>query len=124
MEEYFDEISTVGLHVGLGRISADYVMGFTTPIPHTLVAYPIELAAYAQGTAYNRFFGTIFMGLHLTRISDVTSEWQHSLGAGLMAGADIFKFPSYRLGVFAGLQGELLANEGYAAFTFGLVMRH
>jgi zinc protease len=120
----FDEISTIGLHVGLGRISGDYVMGFTTPTPHTLVAYPIELAAYAQGTAYDRFFGTIFMGLHLTEISDVTTEWQQSLGAGLMAGVDIFKFPTYRVGVFAGLQGELLANEGYAAFTFGLVMRH
>ena len=100
------------------------MIGFTTPIAHTLVAYPIELAAYIQGAAYDRLCGNIFMGLHLTEISDVTSEWQESLGAGLMAGADILKFPSYRLGVFAGIQGELLANEGYAALTFGLVMRH
>jgi hypothetical protein len=120
----FDETNTAGLHLELGRLAGDYTYGIASPMMHTLSTIPIELAGFAQATAYDRVWGAAFLGLHLTRVSDTgITQWESGIGYGLAAGIDVYKLGPHRFALYGRIQGELLTDQGFAAFTAGLAYR-
>lgn len=123
-----DEITSVGLHLDIGQSTADYTMGFTTPVAHHISVVPVDLAAYVQGDALGRVWGEFFMGLHVDHIDDTgggmsATSWQTGLVAGLAAGLDVYRDPRFRVSLYGRLQGVVMSDTGFSSFTAGLAVR-
>ncbi len=116
----FDDTTTAGLYLGLGRVAGSYQTSSSVP-ERSFSAIPIDLAAYARATAYDQLFGIVFLGLHVDSIHDGDfSTTDAGVGAGLGVGFDLWTSSRDRLAVDAAVQGELLTDLGYVAGTFGL----
>lgn len=111
----------IGLHLEFGRLSASYMDRYG---PHEVTDLPVEVAAYAEAEGYDRLFGSVFLGLHVSLLDDtnVTSN-SAGLGAGLTAGVDLWRHRHSKFALYGRVQGELLSDIGYAAFTVGLAFR-
>jgi len=122
-----DSITSFGLHVDAGYAATSYSVGFNNVIEHRVTAVPIDLAAYIQGDALGCIWAEVFAGLHLDRFSDVgnmtTLAWETGLTAGFGAGLDVYRTRSLRLGLYGRLQGVLMSDTGFSAFTAGLALR-
>ena len=122
--ERFTTNDAAGFLASIGYESGSYApdMGFGTP--RSLEILPIDLAGVAQATAFDRLWGSVQLGLHLDHVIDNDVDaWHAGIGAGLEGGVDIFRHGPHRFGVFARVQGELLATPTYVAFTGGLTYR-
>ena len=112
----------LGLHVELGRLTGNYMFGV---IPHDVTDIVVEAAAYVEAEAYDRLFGSVFLGLHVNALDDTrVSSNSAGLGVGLTVGIDLWIQHRSRFAIFGRAQGELISDIGYSAFTIGLAFRH
>ncbi|MEP6865163.1 MAG: insulinase family protein [Deltaproteobacteria bacterium] len=126
-----DSITSFGLHLDAGAATTDYTVGFQTPITHHVTVVPLDLAAYIQGDALGFAWGEVFMGLHLDHFDDTSAaapemsaaSWQTGLVAGLGVGLDVYHRGRVRLSLYGRLQGVLMSDTGFSAFTAGLALR-
>jgi hypothetical protein len=95
---------------------------------------PIHIGAAILGTAYDRLWGGVDLGLHVDRRTFVvppdgthSSEnpmvWATGVGIGIQGGVDIAKLASHRLGIFGLIQGTLAVAGAYSSLTLGVAYR-
>jgi len=123
----FDNITSFGFHVDAGYSTTDYTVGFNTPIAHHISVMPLDLALYIQGDAFGRVWGEFFGGLHLDQYGDSTAmstqAWNTGLVVGLGAGLDVYKARGFRVDLYGRLQGVVMTDTGFSAFTGGAAVR-
>jgi len=126
----FDARHAVGLHGGFGVGSGHYGYDGSATSAYQLQVVPVDLAAFAQATAFDRLWGAVLIGVHLDNISTTTNTtvmpltgWQAGLGVGLEGGVDLVRTGMHRFGGFLRLDGTLMSDSGYGAITIGAAYR-
>jgi hypothetical protein len=121
---HFDDVTSVGLHLALGRAAGSYEPEFQ---PYSTQIVPFEIGAYARATGLDRLWVQLFLGLHYdwqqangTEI-DPTSGF--SAGVGISGGVDVVRIGGYRLGVYGTISGTVISDIGYASFGGGFSLR-
>jgi zinc protease len=120
-----DKSQSVGVHATIGSISGSYMSSMIGDVhPFTLV--PIQIDAYARGTAYNVLWGSVFAGLHIGLYSDSgpsgTSETDVGLDVGAEVGVDVLRYQRHHLGVFA--RAETVLGGSTDVTSVGLRYRY
>lgn len=123
-----DRSSSVGLHLSAGKYSGTYdnhMFGRFTENLVPIDAVPIGVGGFLQATGYERLWGSLTVGLNITSVNDngLESGWVAGLGFGLQGGVDIVPLGRNRLGAYIGVQGELLSDVTFAAFSLGVAFR-
>jgi len=123
-----DATVSLGLHASIGTLDGTYDAGRFGKFIEDLVpieVVPVTVGGFVQSTAYDRVWASLAVGLHIDRVKDNTDEpaWYPSLGFGLQGGVDVIKYSSHRLGAYAHLEGELLSDVYFSAFTAGIAVR-
>ena len=117
----FDQHAAIGLHLGIGKLGGTFIDGaLAPPVPFTLV--PIDVKAYAVGTAYERFWGEAMLGLHLDRLAEATTSWHAGIGVDLDVGVDLVEVGGFRLGTFVGGR-MVVGGDDSTALVAGLAYR-
>ena len=116
-----DPTTSVGLHVSIASSSGVQVAS-PMNLPYSVI--PIDVAGAVQGTAYDRLWGTLYLGIHLDRLTQSGSTTTPaSIGAGLEGGIDLLKLGLHRFGVYARVAGTLGGDLGYSEAVAGLAYR-
>lgn len=116
-----DPNSAIGASLAIGRESGRVVDEFEN---YSFSVVPIGIAAFAQGTAYDRLWGSAFLGVQLDRVdNNGTTGWDHGVLVGVEGGVDVVQFDEHRLGVYGRMQSALASDFGYTAAMFGLAYR-
>jgi hypothetical protein len=127
-----DENRTVGLRLGLGWLDGYYRVDFADA-HYGVRMIPIDLVVALQITEYQRYWATLFSGLHVSYKTKPTTEsthdddpsvWDKGLAVGLQLGADVIDIGTHHIGLQAAFNGALGAANGYGSVSVGLSYRH
>jgi zinc protease len=129
-----DRSKSVGLQVTVGYFTGSYTLEVFRIPGGTQNIMPIHIGAAILGTAYDRLWGGVDLGLHVDRRTFVvppdgthSSEnpmvWATGVGIGIQGGVDIAKLASHRLGIFGLIQGTLAVEGAYSSLTLGVAYR-
>jgi zinc protease len=130
-----DRAKSVGLQVTAGYFTGSYTLDLFRIPGGTENVMPIHIGGAILGTAYDRLWGGVDLGLHVDRRtlvippdgshrSENETGWATGLGIGIEGGVDIAKLASHRLGLFGLIQGTLAVEGAYSSLTLGVAYRH
>jgi hypothetical protein len=121
----FDRISTVGIRASIGKLTGEYDVGLLLPLYQPIEVMPFALTGFLQGTAYDRVWGAVFLGVGRDRIVDNNAPAYSESGLlfGLEGGLDLVKARGFRVGIYGRIEGEFASNASYNAFSVGIGLR-
>lgn len=118
--------ASIGLHGAIAHATGSYSAGVQIALlQRPIEATPIELGAFVQTSAADRFWANLEVGLRLDRVSDFAMpvDWRTTLNIGLAGGIDVLAVGREQLGIYARIDSDLLVTGGFAALTFGVALR-
>jgi zinc protease len=113
----FGLTTAIGAHLSIGRLVA------TAPDQRFIEMTAINALGFVHLEGDERFWTDLMLGLHLDRVSDITTQSRTALLAGIQLGADLWTIGTRRLGIAARLESSLSPDVGYSSLSLGLVLR-
>lgn len=121
---------TIGAHVGVGWLTGRYGIDFGDHI-YPIRLIPIDVAMSLQINEFERYWATLFVGLHVSHatapssgLDQALTTWDHGLAVGLQLGVDAVEIADHRIAVQARFNGALGTANGYGGVEVGLAWRY
>jgi len=117
-----DEHGSFGVHTSFGHLSGQFVDNLS--MMRSISVTPIDVSVFVRGTAADRVWGVIALGIHYDTASVAgTSKSDTGLGIVLEAGIDVYKHGAHHVGLYGRVDREMAGDANYEVETLGVAYR-